>query len=441
MIDRRNILKGAAAGLLSAPALMRSASAQTKTLYVGLYASAQGKLMQAQVVPQFERDYQCKVVVNEGNTLPNIATLRATKDAPKFSVMCMDDLGVIQAKQEGLIEQLDPAKIPNLAKVMKRFVLFDRYGVGFAMSSAGIFYNPKVSKPIGSYAEIVDKKYRDSIIFCTPKFTESVLSLIAAAAVVTGKPFAQAQYEIDQSAWGFIKDLKPNIMTIYDQGAQVLMVAQDQAKLGVVEYSKEIYPHTAKGLPLDMCFPKEGAFTGISSITLVKGAPDSELGNAFINRVLDAGVQKTIALGTSNGATVSGLEFPPDAARFMAYPESKMDDMKLFTPDAHPAGGADQALRCQDRRFGPHPGHRAGQPRRAARTERMRQEYGFAHDCRLGHADIGADLRERPFPAWGPGSQAKHRHVVSGLCPVPAHDRRTERSVRPSDARHQEGRD
>ena len=45
--------------------------------------------------------------------------------------MMMDDVGMPQAKQEELIEKLDPAKIPNLARCYKRFLFEDGYGVGF----------------------------------------------------------------------------------------------------------------------------------------------------------------------------------------------------------------------------------------------------------------------------------------------------------------------
>jgi putative spermidine/putrescine transport system substrate-binding protein len=329
--SRRTVLKaGAAAALL--PGYVSRASAQTKTLHVGVYNSAQGKLVQTKVIPQFEKDYNCKVFATEGATLGNIAALRATRDAPKFSVMSMDDIGIPQAKAEDLIVKLDPAKIPNLSKVIRRFVLSDGYGVGLACSSAALFYNPSLTKPITSYAQMYDAQYRKAMLLNTPKYTQSVLMLVVAASLATGKPFKEAQYHIDQ-AWGKIADLKPNVMTIYDAEAMVLMVAQGQAKIGGIEYSKAIYQHTAKGVPLDMAFPKEGAFTGINAMTLVKGAPEPELGAAFMNRLLEPSVQKMLAENTLSAPVVSGLEFAPDVAKFLAYPERKMEDMGLFTPD------------------------------------------------------------------------------------------------------------
>jgi len=112
-----------------------------------------------------------------------------------------------------------------------------------------------------------------------------------------------------------------------------MQVAQGQADIAGLSFSKSVYPYTVKGAPIDMCFPREGTFAGINCLTLVKGAPDRELGIAFINRMLDPAVQQGLAEATLAGPTISGLEFKPEVAKYMAYPEAKMDEMGIFSPD------------------------------------------------------------------------------------------------------------
>ncbi len=291
-----------------------------------------GKIVQKDVIPEFEAKHKCRVFTIEGATLSNIAALRATRTAPKFSVMMMDDVGVPQAKQEELIDQLDPAKIPNLAKVYKRFLFEDSFGVGFNISSAGMFINPQVTKGLTSYEQIFDPKYKKRILLNTPRNTQSVLMLIVTAALATGKPLKDAQYLVDQG-WDKLAQLKPNVLTIYDSEAMVLTVAQGQADIGGIDYSKSVYPHAAKGIPLDMAALKEGAFTGINSMTLVKNAPQPELGAAFINHMLQPSVLQMLSSRTYGAPSVEGIDFAPDVARYLPYPESKMVDMGLFTPD------------------------------------------------------------------------------------------------------------
>lgn len=331
-VSRRKVIKTAAAGAVLFPTIVARAWAQDKQIQVGVYNSALGKIVQKDIIPDFEAKHKCRVLTTEGVTLSNIAALRATRTSPKFSVMMMDDVGVPQAKEEGLIDKLDPAKIPNLAKVYKRFLFEDGYGVGFNISSAGMFINPQVVKGLTSYEQIFDPKFKKRILLNTPRNTQSVLMLIVATALATGKPLKEAQYLVDKG-WDKLGQLKPNVLTIYDSEAMVLMVAQGQADIGGIEYSKAIYPHTAKGIPLDMASLKEGSFTGINSMTLVKNGPHPELGAAFIDHMLQPSVLQMLSSRTYGAPSVEGIEFKPDVARFLAYPESKMDEMGLFTPD------------------------------------------------------------------------------------------------------------
>ena len=49
--------------------------------------------------------------------------------------------------------------------------------------------------------------------------------------------------------------------------------------------------------------------------------------------MLEPGIQKLLAEATLTAPTISGLEFKPDVAKYLSYPESKMDEMGIFSPD------------------------------------------------------------------------------------------------------------
>jgi len=44
-------------------------------------------------------------------------------------------------------------------------------------------------------------------------------------------------------------------------------------------------------------------------------------------------VQQGLAEATFAAPTISGLEFKPEVTKYMAYPEAKMDEMGIFSPD------------------------------------------------------------------------------------------------------------
>jgi putative spermidine/putrescine transport system substrate-binding protein len=328
-IQRRAVLAGAVA----APLIIgRRASAADRSITVGIYTGQQGDVVRKQIIPPFEAKHQCKVFTTQGVTLEQIALMRTTRNNPKYSVMFVDDIGIELAKREGLIEKLPRDEIPNMARVLGRFIYFDGYGAAFAMSAAGMCYNTATGKPLTTYADLWSPSLRGRFLMETPKSTQSLYLLIAAVSVETGKPYSETQYMIEQ-AWPKMEALRPNVLSIFESQTTVMQVAEGQADLAGLFYSKSVYPYTVKGAPVDMCYPREGTFAGINCVSLVKNAPDREMAIAFINHMLDPGVQQLLASETLTAPTISGLEFKPDIAKYMAYPESKMDEMAIFSPD------------------------------------------------------------------------------------------------------------
>jgi putative spermidine/putrescine transport system substrate-binding protein len=331
MIRRRTLLYGTAA--LAAPFVIgRRSRAADRSITVGIYSGTQGDYIRKEIIPPFEAKHNCKVYTTLGVTLEQVAILRATRTNPRYSVMFMDDVGVALAKSEGLIGELPQERIPNMGRLIKRLLFYEGYGAAFAMSMASLVYNSQTGKPLSSYGELWDERFRQRFLMTSPKATQSVYLLIAAVTLETGKPYAEAQYLIEQ-AWPKMEALKPNVLSIFENESTIMQVAQGEADIAGLFYSKSVYPYTVKGAPVDMCFPHEGTFAGINCLTLVKNAPEPELGIAFIDWMLDPTVQQGLAEASLAAPTITGLEFKPDVAKYLAYPEAKMDEMGIFSPD------------------------------------------------------------------------------------------------------------
>lgn len=331
MTDRRSLLAGSA-GLATPLLLGRRAGAQDRSIQVGIFNGVQADFMQREVIARFERERRVRVFTTRGPTAAHIARLRATRERPTFSVMCMDAMGVEIAARDGLLAKLSPGAIPNLANVFPRFIINDDHAVAFAVSVAGLFYNPQAIRPLASYGELWDRRFRRRFSMVSPTYPQSVCLLIATAALVTGKPFAEAQHLIDQ-AWPRMEELRPNLHNIYAAEADIMQIAQGEADVGGIEYSKTIYPYTMRGADVTMCFPREGSFAGLNCLVQVKDGPEPELAAAFIDLMLDASVQKPLAEVTVAAPPIRGLDFAPELARLMAYPVERMDDLGMFNPD------------------------------------------------------------------------------------------------------------
>jgi putative spermidine/putrescine transport system substrate-binding protein len=259
---RRRAVLGGAVSALAAPLIIgRRASADDKSITVGIYTGQQGETVRKQIIPPFEAKYGCKVYTTQGVTLEQIALMRASRNNPKYSVMFIDDIGVELAKREGLIDKLPLEQIPSIERLLKRFIFYDGYGAAFAMSAAGLAYNNATGKPLESYGELWDPKLKGRFLMETPKATQSLYLLIAAVSVVTGKPYSETQYWIE-AAWPKMTELKPNVLSIFDTDATVMQVAQGQADVAGLFYSKSVNPYTIQGAPIAMCYPREGTFAG-----------------------------------------------------------------------------------------------------------------------------------------------------------------------------------
>jgi len=329
--SRRRLI--AAAGLAAPMFFIRNGWAAGKSMYVGTYTGVQGDYFQKTVIPKFQSNLNCKILQTENVTLGNIGIMRTQKANPNYSVMFMDDVGVPIAKAEGLIDKLPKDKIPNLAKVFPNFIYNDTYGAAFAISTVSPWYNKTLSKPIESFADLWSERFRGRFLLITPKQTQSVQLLAVASSMVTGKPILEAQYELDKG-WPKMMELKPNVQTIYDNfGTAVLQVAQGQADVAGPDFSKNILPYVQKGTPIAQSQPSEGSFAGVNCLTLVKGAPEPDLAAAFIDYVLSPAVQKGLAEFTVAAPSVSGVELDAKTAALVAYPESRMREMKLYVLD------------------------------------------------------------------------------------------------------------
>jgi putative spermidine/putrescine transport system substrate-binding protein len=331
-LRRRTLIAGAAAALATPLIVGRRASADDRSITVGIYTGQQGDVVRKQIIPPFEAKHSCKVYTTQGVTLEQIALMRSSRDNPKYSVMFVDDIGIELAKREGLIEPLPRDQLPSMEKVLKRFVFYDGYGAAFAVSAAGLAYNTATGKPLASYGELWDARFKGKFLMETPKATQSIYLLIAAVSVETGKPYAETQRMIDQ-AWPKMTALKPNVLSIFENQTAVMQVAEGQADIAGIFYSKSVYPYTVQGAPLDMCYPREGTFAGINCVSLVKNGPERELALAFIDWMLSPDIQQLLAEQTLTAPSIGGLGFKPEVEKYMAYPEAKMDEMGIFSPD------------------------------------------------------------------------------------------------------------
>lgn len=317
--SRRNVLKAGAifaASTLGMPAIVRAA---TKEIVVGGPAGAT-KYFSADVYPLIEANLGIKILYEGTNSLTNLQKMQADKASPKMSVVIMDDPVMLVAARDGLIR---PIKAPNLAKLAAASVHQDGMWANYQMPWAGIAFNSKETKAPESWASLWDPAMAGKIIIPSLHNTEGFWALLAAAHLETGKPYKEAQYDVDA---GFRKlaALKPALLNVYTDAPQAInLLEQGEAALIGGQFSAYTLIRKAAGSPVDLAIPKDGGFAMPSGISIVNGGPETEIANAIVDAYLGPQVQAVLA------AKAFVTPTNPETVKPAGHP----DAADLFAPD------------------------------------------------------------------------------------------------------------
>src|SRR5262245_33779452 len=325
-ITRRQLLRlgvtGSAfvLGSLTFPFVITPARSAPKTVTIGMYSGPRTELIKNTVIKRLEEKYNAKILVDEGWTTTQLGRLRAGKNNPTHTMMWMDDIGVNIACKEGLIDRLPEDKIPNLERVFPQYIVEGGYGVGIDVSTVALAYNTRdIKQPPLSWAAMWDPTYKGKVSVPSISGTHGLNLVVVAAALATGKPFHEAQYETE-AAFKQLAELKANLHSIFVQNALVMAAFQEgDVVLTGPFYAITIWPYIDSGLSANHIIPQEGAFAGLGCQTLVHGGPHLALGAEFINEILAPETQAMIGQKISTNPVIRGVELPPQTLQRLAY--------------------------------------------------------------------------------------------------------------------------
>ena len=292
---RRTFLRNtglAAAGVVAAPAILRASSNE---IVIGC-AGSHTVWMEKIVAPYMADKIGAKVLFEGTKSSVNLEKMRSNKDKPYLSVVQMDDPVMILAVEAGLLSPMSTAAVPNLARLREGAVHMDGMWANYVQPWAGVAYNTgMLPGGVPSWTALWDGAAKQKIIIPSLQNTEGMWTLFMAAHLATGKPLAQAQYEID-AAFDKLAELKPNVLNVYSVMSQAFnLLEQGEISMLSGNFSSYTLPRKAQGAPVDLAAPKEGVFAMPSGICLVKGGPNPELARAYVNEMLGATLQAEIA--------------------------------------------------------------------------------------------------------------------------------------------------
>jgi putative spermidine/putrescine transport system substrate-binding protein len=329
MHRQRSRFLGAAFGLLGLLAVTFFASvvvaAEPEELITTLYGGTLEKGWRVNVIQPFEKQFNARVRVVTGLSGENLAKLRAQKDNPQIDVFMLNtDLAIVGAR-EGLLETLDPARIPNLRSVYDFAMDSTRQHVAIYTLTVPLAYNTQyVKEKPTSWADLWKPEYKGKILL--PNISQITGSLFIA---VLGHSFGKGWSDTD-AAFARLKSLRPSILTFttsHDQTAQLLN--QGEAWMQPW-FNDRIATQVKAGAPIGISMPKEGSIFASGAIGIAKGSKRKALAEKYINLVLSEAAQAANATTIFLAPTNKNVQIPPEVAPFVPHGEMMK---RLFVVD------------------------------------------------------------------------------------------------------------
>ncbi|MCR9107402.1 extracellular solute-binding protein [Marivita sp. XM-24bin2] len=294
-LSRRALLKStgyAAFGTLATPAILR---AQSNEIVIGC-AGSHTAWMEEIVIPHMKEAIGADILFEGTKSSVNLEKMASNKDAPYLSVVQMDDPVMIQAVEADLLTPITADAVPNMTDLRPDAVHMDGMWCNYVQPWAGVAYNTEFRPDgVASWTDLWAPEASGQLIIPSLQNTEGMWTLFSAAMLGSGKPFSEAQYEID-AAFDKLEELKPNLLSVYTTMSQAFnLLEQGEITLLSGNFSSYALPRKATGVPVDLAAPKEGIFAMPSGICLVKGGPNPELAQAYVNEMLGAEMQSAIA--------------------------------------------------------------------------------------------------------------------------------------------------
>lgn len=256
-----------------------AASAEEK-IVVTIYSGVWGEAQKACMLTPFSNATGITPVPEPAISSVAITKMMQQKDNPEIDVTWLDGGPSEQAWNEGIIDAIDPAKIPNLSDVADKAIYKTKdgkiYAVGTGYYATGLFYNTKeVKEKPTSWFDMWKPEYAGRAIFMSPVLANFVPTFLHINKLLGGSS-SNFQPAIDK-----FKTLK--VSSYYESSGTVQASIQSGEAIIGAHYVNAIWSVNDQSVPVVPIAPKEGLPAGDIRLHLVKGTKHKDAAEKFIN--------------------------------------------------------------------------------------------------------------------------------------------------------------
>lgn len=308
-------------GLLGAVALASlatAAHAETKTLYVGMNGGNFEKTFTQNVLPDFEKANDVKVVVVPGTSSDILAKATAAKDNPQMHLMFLDDGVMVRAIGAGLCQKMNDS--PVLADLAPGARMKGDMAVGIDLGMTGLAYNKKMFDEKGwaaptSWMDLADPKYKEKVVFQSA----SASSFGLHAFLMFNRIQGGTEKDVEPGFSKFRSTIGPNVLEFIPSSAKISEMVQTGEAAIFPLTPTAVAALQEKGIPVEYAQPKEGSVVLMVAECVIAKNSEPELSQKLAAYLLSPEAQsKALQAGNIVPSNTKAKAATPEAEAKLA---------------------------------------------------------------------------------------------------------------------------
>ncbi len=323
---RRSFLKtgaagvvGAGAGSFAAPSIVLG---QTRTLTISTWGGDTEDAIKSFVLPKFEKEHKAKLVFDIGSMGARYNKIRLQKGLSTVDVFFSTDEPVYNGMRTGLFAEVNPGNIPNLADLHDWATPTKGFGAGYGLITFGLAYHTGLVKnPPTSWGDLWRKDIRSKLAL--PALFHSLMpALLIRSAELGGGSATNLGPGLAK-----LSKLRPKKLSYFWTAWAPLLKSGDIHV--AAEFDYYIEGMKDKGYPVGWNNPSDKGFATYQHLSIPKASKNKALAEAFVNAMLDPGVQEAVANKTYQGPTNKKVKLKPEIAKRSTYGD-RLKNIRFF---------------------------------------------------------------------------------------------------------------
>ncbi len=253
-----------------------------------------------------------------------IAQIKAAKGVSPYDTMLLGQPRYLQAQNEGWIQPLSVADIPNIANVYPNLQQKCSPGaVAWTVETIGVVYNPDLVPAPEKWADLWKPEYKGKIGMAAPSSNAGFLFL-----VLMNKLFGKTETDWD-AAFKKLEELKPFVTAANPEALGQLL---ERKEIGVaITWSSDAAITIKKGFKVKFTYPAPGAVAQVGCYAVLKDTAYPDLAKAYVNQALGVEFQTAMSQAPFYFAPANkNVKLSPEALNFVPGPE-KYDSLITVT--------------------------------------------------------------------------------------------------------------